>query len=121
MQKKPYVVLCGTGGGVRAIPPLVWLEMIRKERGSHFMHGVDGVAGASTACIYLSGFNRKSKEDPNEPHWSEEQMVKNYRHASPRIFHHHPLRRHVFGRIADYLPASSVKEDLVRRTRLRIY
>jgi len=98
MAKKPYVLLYGVGGGVRALLPLAVLKQIREMRDSHFIHGVDCLGGPSTAAIYLSGFNRLDPDNPTEPLRSEAEMVEMYKEASPQIFDLHSVRRHFIGR-----------------------
>lgn len=97
MDKKPYVIIYGDGGGVRALLPLSVLANIRQLRDSHFMHGVDCIAGPSTASIYLGGFNRPDPENPTEPLRTEQEMIDLYRASCPEIFHLHHIRRHLPG------------------------
>ena len=94
-NKKPYILFYGAGGGMRALLPLSVLSYIREMRQSHFIHGVDCLAGPSTASIYNAGFNRPSMDDPSEPFWSEADMHQNYEGAAKGIFHLHHVRRHM--------------------------
>ncbi|MEM6812284.1 MAG: patatin-like phospholipase family protein [Pseudomonadota bacterium] len=96
-RKKPYVIFYGEGGGVRALLPLGVLAKIREMRDQHFIHGVDCLAGPSTASIYMSGFNRADPKNPLQPLRSEQEMIDLYRVSCPEIFHLHHIRRHIPG------------------------
>lgn len=116
MNKKPYVIFYGTGGGARALLPLRVLAHIREKRQSHFINGIDCFAGPSTAAIYMSGFNTPDPKNPTEPLWSEQDMVDNYQKTLPEIFHLHHKRRHLSGMFHDkILPKSVASSNASKR------
>lgn len=103
--KKPFVISYARGGAARVISPMVTQRLIRERHTNfHITEGVDAFAGYSAGALYQGGYNVANPAEPDQPLYSESEMIERFEGFLPRIFNKHHLRRHLFHMVADKTP-----------------
>lgn len=81
-----FKILSIDGGGIRGIIPALILAEIEKRTGKRIFQLFDLIAGTSTGGLLVLGLTKPNPQNPEQPHYTAEELIEFYRQHGKRIF-----------------------------------